>query len=362
MNDLRVVLCTEDSNKEGLVGTLRQRGGKQLLHKQLALVVNGSRQQRGLGDVTVHEGEQRLLGQLATLLDQRGPGHEVDEQVVEVQLGGIVLRLQDLLGGLGLGAGDVVGRAAHVLHHVVGVLLGRVAVVAGKAQRVALLDHLGEEAFAARHGHVGTNTHATSALSTNGHVIRVTTESLDVVAGPLHGFALVHEAVVALHGGRRHEAEGAQSVVDGDGDHVLEREVGAVVQGAVAEALLEGTTVDPQKDGVAFCRGRGGGSPHGEIQAVLADTILGAVSRRKLALLHAAGGHEISLVNVRPGNGALGVLPSELAHRGCSIRDTAPLLYANIVVVALHKSGGGRNQQLLVSSINRSRQQGAAHK
>ena len=93
--------------------------------------------------------------------------------------------------------------------------------------------------------------------------------------------ALVHEAIVALHGLGGHETEGAQSVVDHHSHDVLGGEVGAVVKGTVTQTLLEGTTVDPEKHGVALgVLGRLLGSPHGQVEAVLRDAVGGAVAGR----------------------------------------------------------------------------------
>jgi hypothetical protein len=92
------------------------------------------------------------------------------------------------------------------------------------------------------------------------HPVRVAAETGDVLAHPLHGKLLVHEAVIAgvadileeaRHVGRERRldqpAEGAQAVIDRDHDDVV---LGDHARGVVdgAGAGDERTAMDPEED------------------------------------------------------------------------------------------------------------------
>lgn len=123
-------------------------------------------------------------------------------------------------------------------------------------------------------------------LSGDRDTIGVSTKRMDVVPRPLQRHALIQDAVVALLAGRGEEAHDAEAVIDDDGGHPLLRERRGVVQGTVAQSLLEGTAVDPKLDGVTIGVLRGlRRREDGEVQAVLRDAVVRAVTRRQFAHL-----------------------------------------------------------------------------
>eukprot|EP00128_Syssomonas_multiformis_P006314 Colp12_sorted_trinity150504_noHs@16532 len=176
VDELGVGVLAEDAHDGGVIGLLGQRLGEQLVHEQLALVAHGAAHHRHLGDFAVLQGGQGLAGDFSAGLHEGTPGQEVDEEVIEVEGGGLVLSLQHLVHGLGAHAGHVVVRAAQVGGHGIGVLGGGVAGVEGQGQGVGLHDALGEQALALGGRQVRAHAHATSTLASDGDVSGVAAE------------------------------------------------------------------------------------------------------------------------------------------------------------------------------------------
>src|SRR3954465_3184404 len=108
---------------------------------------------------------------------------------------------------------------------------------------------------------------ATSRLSENGDIVRVTSERGDVLLHPFEGGNLVHVGVVALwlfrmffaQGRESEETEAPETVVERDEDDALldELDSGRPRRGAAAE--YEGAAVNPHHDRqlcARRCRGR----------------------------------------------------------------------------------------------------------
>lgn len=139
------------------------------------------------------------------------------------------------------------------------------------------------------------HTGRTGTLPCQSDAFRVAAKAGNIAAHPLEGKDLVQQAVVARNavftfGAElliHHPAKHIQPVVDGDQDHALAGKMFSVKMRRMAVARHKRAAVYP-KDHRQLFLGRLGGSPHIQIQAVLAH---GLCHRVKLPLIKAAGLH-----------------------------------------------------------------------
>jgi hypothetical protein len=113
--------ATKDTEQDGFIGSLVEWFGEELIDKELTLIEHSAREDGHLLHSSSSESIKGLLFDSAPWLDHRAEGEEVDEKVVEVELHGVLLSIQDLLGGLGSHAGNVITVAAEICEDIIGI-------------------------------------------------------------------------------------------------------------------------------------------------------------------------------------------------------------------------------------------------
>mmetsp|Transcript_8585 Transcript_8585/g.16112 ORF Transcript_8585/g.16112 Transcript_8585/m.16112 type:complete len:289 (+) Transcript_8585:310-1176(+) len=106
--------CTKDSTDQQLVDGFTDGRSEQLVHKKLPFILDSPRNHRLSSHSSSGHSIKGLLGNKATLLNHRRPGKEVNEEIINVKTGGILLGVQNLIDRLCAHARHVIYRAVQV--------------------------------------------------------------------------------------------------------------------------------------------------------------------------------------------------------------------------------------------------------
>src|SRR5258708_6591668 len=127
--------------------------------------------------------------------------------------------------------------------------------VAGVDAAVQLDAGLGDgppkQAASSRHSQQGLNAHRTEGLAKHGHVVRVSAIGSDLVSHPRKGGHRIEQSKIATLAGfvkqfvEVEKTKEAESIVDGDEDHIVAHERGSIVKGPATAGADTTTTMKP---------------------------------------------------------------------------------------------------------------------